>query len=148
MFICHSLSRAFVRPRCLEDRWSMQEAPPPLVGSCVRLRSDAARLSCAGKGPKLACLQSGPRAPTYGGGGSCRRLLHWTRPRGGKLAMRVLMVDDHVMFLQGLKALLSLLAPELTVDTASQLGDALQMACATRYQLVLLDWHLGDGDGD
>jgi len=63
-------------------------------------------------------------------------------------AMRVLMVDDHVMFLQGLKTLLNLLAPELNVDTAFQLGDALQMAAGTSYDLVLLDWHLGDGDGD
>jgi DNA-binding NarL/FixJ family response regulator len=62
--------------------------------------------------------------------------------------MRVLMVDDHVMFLQGLKTLLSLLAPELNVDTTAQLSDALQMASTTNYELVLLDWHLNDCDGD
>jgi DNA-binding NarL/FixJ family response regulator len=62
--------------------------------------------------------------------------------------MRVLMVDDHVMFLQGLKTLLSLLAPELKVDTAAALSDALQMASTSSYELVLLDWHLNDCDGE
>lgn len=62
--------------------------------------------------------------------------------------MRVLMVDDHVMFLQGLKTLLTLLAPGLAVDTAAQLSDALQMATTTGYELVLLDWHLSECDGD
>lgn len=62
--------------------------------------------------------------------------------------MRVLMVDDHVMFLQGLKTLLQVLAPELNVDTAANLGDGLQMAAATAYDLVLLDWHLGEGQHD
>jgi DNA-binding NarL/FixJ family response regulator len=62
--------------------------------------------------------------------------------------MRVLMVDDHVMFLQGLKTLLNLLAPELEVDTAAQLSDALQMSATTSYELVLLDWHLSDCEGD
>jgi DNA-binding NarL/FixJ family response regulator len=58
--------------------------------------------------------------------------------------MRVLMVDDHMMFLQGLKTLLNVLAPELNVDTAARLADGLQMASATAYDLVLLDWHLGE----
>jgi DNA-binding NarL/FixJ family response regulator len=62
--------------------------------------------------------------------------------------MRVLMVDDHVMFLQGLKTLLSLLAPELKVDTAAALSDALQMASTSSYELVLLDWHLNDCEGE
>lgn len=58
--------------------------------------------------------------------------------------MRVLMVDDHMMFLQGLKTLLNVLAPDLNVDTAVRLVDGLQMASATAYDLVLLDWHLDD----
>ena len=62
--------------------------------------------------------------------------------------MRVLMVDDHVMFLQGLKTLLQVLAPELNVDTAANLRDGLQMAAAAHYDMVLLDWHLGDGQQD
>jgi DNA-binding NarL/FixJ family response regulator len=61
--------------------------------------------------------------------------------------MRVLMVDDHVMFLQGLKNLLGVLAPELQVDTSHRLADALQLVQLTAYDLVLLDWHLAEHEG-
>ena len=62
--------------------------------------------------------------------------------------MRVLMVDDHVMFLQGLKNLLNVLAPELSVDTAGDLPRAVRLVQQSVYQLVLLDWHLAECDGD
>jgi DNA-binding NarL/FixJ family response regulator len=58
--------------------------------------------------------------------------------------MRVLMLDDHVMFLQGLKNLLAVLAPELQVDTSNRLAEALQLVQLTAYDLVLLDWHLAE----
>jgi DNA-binding NarL/FixJ family response regulator len=61
--------------------------------------------------------------------------------------MRVLMIDDHVMVLQGLKNLLVLMAPGLHVDTASTIGTALAMAADTRYDLLLLDWNLDGCDG-
>jgi DNA-binding NarL/FixJ family response regulator len=61
--------------------------------------------------------------------------------------MKILMVDDHVMFLQGLKNLLGVLAPEHQVDTASTLADALELDRLAGYELVLLDWHLAEGDG-
>jgi DNA-binding NarL/FixJ family response regulator len=61
--------------------------------------------------------------------------------------MRVLMLDDHVMFLQGLKNLLAVLAPELQVDTSSRLAEALQLVQLTAYDLVLLDWHLAEHQG-
>jgi DNA-binding NarL/FixJ family response regulator len=61
--------------------------------------------------------------------------------------MRVLMVDDHVMFLQGLKNLLGVLAPELQVDTSHRLADALQLVQLAAYELVLLDWHLAEHEG-
>lgn len=61
--------------------------------------------------------------------------------------MRVLMVDDHVMFLQGLKNLLSLLAPALSIDTSDALNHAVGLAGTGSYELVLLDWHLADADG-
>lgn len=54
--------------------------------------------------------------------------------------MRVLMVDDHVMVLQGLKNLLGLMVPGLQIDTASAIGPALAMAAETRYDLLMLDW--------
>jgi DNA-binding NarL/FixJ family response regulator len=61
--------------------------------------------------------------------------------------MRVLMVDDHVMFLQGLRNLLGVLAPELRIDTAGDLPNALQLVQLSSYDLVLLDWHLAECDG-
>lgn len=61
--------------------------------------------------------------------------------------MRVLMLDDHVMFLQGLKNLLAVLAPELVVDTSTRLAEALQLVQLTAYDLLLLDWHLAEHQG-
>jgi DNA-binding NarL/FixJ family response regulator len=61
--------------------------------------------------------------------------------------MRVLMIDDHVMFLQGLRTLLGLLAPHLDIETSAHMSSALEMAGAASYDLVLLDWHMDDGDG-
>ena len=62
--------------------------------------------------------------------------------------MRVLMIDDHVMFLQGLKSLLALLAPQLSIDTADTAASALRMVAEVSFELVLLDWHLADGEGE
>lgn len=56
--------------------------------------------------------------------------------------MRVLMIDDHVMVLQGLKNLLGAMVPGLQIDTASAIGPALAMTAGLRYDLVLLDWNL------
>ena len=61
--------------------------------------------------------------------------------------MHLLMVDDHLMFLQGMKNLLSVLAPDVRVDTCSDLPHAVQLVQLATYDLVLLDWHLADGDG-
>lgn len=62
--------------------------------------------------------------------------------------MKILMVDDHVMFLQGMCNLLGVLAPEHQVDVACEFGTAVQMTQITTYDLLLLDWHLADRDGD
>lgn len=58
------------------------------------------------------------------------------------------MVDDHLMFLQGLKNLLSVLAPELRVDTSGTLTNAVQLVELSAYDLVLLDWHLAECGGE
>ena len=62
--------------------------------------------------------------------------------------MRVLMIDDHVMVLQGLKNLLSVMVAGVQIDTASAIAPALALASATRHELVLLDWHLDDCSGE
>jgi DNA-binding NarL/FixJ family response regulator len=59
--------------------------------------------------------------------------------------MRVLMLDDHLMFLQGLKTLLNTLAPDLNVDISVGMDDGLEMAAASSYELILIDWYLGEG---
>jgi DNA-binding NarL/FixJ family response regulator len=61
--------------------------------------------------------------------------------------MRVLMVDDHVMVLQGLKNLLGVMVTGLQMDTASAIVPALGLASEMRYDLVLLDWHLDGCSG-
>ena len=61
--------------------------------------------------------------------------------------MNVLMVDDHVMFLQGMKNLLNVLVPELRVETTGDMVQATALVQRTPFDLVLLDWHLNDGDG-
>jgi DNA-binding NarL/FixJ family response regulator len=62
--------------------------------------------------------------------------------------MNVLMVDDHVMFLQGMKHLLTAVAPELRVETTSELAQAVRLVRHAEFDLVLLDWHLDGGDGE
>lgn len=62
--------------------------------------------------------------------------------------MRVLMVDDHVMFLQGLKNLLAVLSPQLRVDVADTLSKAVELLQLAHHELVLLDWHLAECDGE
>ncbi len=57
------------------------------------------------------------------------------------------MIDDHMMFLQGLKSLLQLLVPAWRVDSADTGAAGLRMAAETSYELVLLDWYLGDVGG-
>lgn len=61
--------------------------------------------------------------------------------------MKVLMVDDHVMFLQGMRTLLAVLAPEHRIDVASDFATALQLVQLGGHELLLLDWHLADRDG-
>lgn len=62
--------------------------------------------------------------------------------------MRILMLDDHQMFLQGLKTLLGVLAPQLCIDTADTLAEALRHVREARHDLILLDWHLAETCGE
>lgn len=62
--------------------------------------------------------------------------------------MRVLMIDDHMLVLQGVQTLLAVLAPTIAVDTASDLDAALRLLAERRHDLVLLDWHLDGQAGE
>ena len=53
--------------------------------------------------------------------------------------MNVLLVDDHVLFREGLKFLLRSLDAALEVDEAGDCAKALERAAARSYDLVLLD---------
>ncbi|UUX96263.1 response regulator [Aquabacterium sp. J223] len=61
--------------------------------------------------------------------------------------MRVLMVEDHLMVLQGLKLLLGMLTPQLKIDTAVSMEQAEELVRLAPYELVLLDWKLQDSEG-
>jgi DNA-binding NarL/FixJ family response regulator len=76
-----------------------------------------------------------------------RRYIPTCRFDAQRLRMRVLMIDDHLMFLQGLKSLLRLLAPEWHIDVVDTADGALRMAATCPYDLMLLDWHLPDHSG-
>src|SRR5689334_20600902 len=52
--------------------------------------------------------------------------------------MNVLLIDDHVLFREGLKFLLRSLDAELEVDEAGDCAEALEHAAARGYDLVLL----------
>ncbi|MDB5818843.1 MAG: hypothetical protein JWQ11_2483 [Rhizobacter sp.] len=59
---------------------------------------------------------------------------------------RLLLVDDHLPFMLGLKNLLREIAPYWSVDLAETADEAVRAASAIRYDVVLLDWHLDGGD--
>jgi DNA-binding NarL/FixJ family response regulator len=61
--------------------------------------------------------------------------------------MRVLVIDDEQLVLEGLEAFLQAALPDITLDKTANLPTALRLAAAFHYELVLLDWHLVDEHG-
>jgi two-component system nitrate/nitrite response regulator NarL len=62
-------------------------------------------------------------------------------------SMRVLVIDDEQLVLEGLEAFLQAALPDITLDKTADLPTALRLAAAFHYELVLLDWHLVDEHG-
>ena len=60
--------------------------------------------------------------------------------------MRILLVDDHPLFMDGLKDLLTANDIEV-VGTATNLRDAVRHARITRPEVILMDVQMPDGDG-
>jgi two-component system NarL family response regulator len=58
-----------------------------------------------------------------------------------------LIVDDHVVFREGLRALLELESDFCVVGEASQGSEAIEFLAANTPDVVLLDLHLPDGNG-
>jgi two-component system nitrate/nitrite response regulator NarL len=61
--------------------------------------------------------------------------------------MRALVIDDEQLVLEGLEAFLQAALPELSLDKTADVGTALKLAASVPYELVLLDWHLVDHNG-
>lgn len=61
--------------------------------------------------------------------------------------VRVLIVDDHRMFVEGLVAVLDREPDIDVVGTASLVGESVERAAATQPDVVILDHLLPDGDG-
>jgi DNA-binding NarL/FixJ family response regulator len=61
--------------------------------------------------------------------------------------MKILLVDDHVLFREGLAGLINS-QPDLTVvGSADSVEDAIAKACALKPDLILMDFGLPDGTG-
>jgi DNA-binding NarL/FixJ family response regulator len=60
--------------------------------------------------------------------------------------MRVLIIDDHPLFSDGLKLLLQTLGVAQEVQTGSRARQALELASQSEWDLILLDWNLGEQD--
>jgi DNA-binding NarL/FixJ family response regulator len=61
--------------------------------------------------------------------------------------MKILLVDDHVLFREGLSSLLSA-QPNLTiVGSAKSVNEAIKMSRELKSELILMDFTLPDGTG-
>lgn len=61
--------------------------------------------------------------------------------------MRLLVIDDEQLVLEGLEAFLQAALRDVSLDKAAHAAAALRLASTFRYQLVLLDWNLADARG-
>lgn len=108
--------------------------------------------------------QGTPHGKTACGTGLIRRGSDWCNPKpiqwfivsvhlDGRLAqamrhtppMRALLIDDHMLFSQGLRYLLEDLDPTLQCDSAVSIAEA--VAHPGPYDLILLDYRLPDSQG-
>lgn len=61
--------------------------------------------------------------------------------------MRALWIEDHPLIADSLQLLLGVVLPTLSLDKARDLASATRLAAAIPYELLLLDWWLGETDG-
>jgi DNA-binding NarL/FixJ family response regulator len=61
--------------------------------------------------------------------------------------MNLLLVDDHTLFREGLRALLAGISPEVNLREAACVQGAIAECTTTRFQMVLLDLGLATTDG-
>ena len=60
--------------------------------------------------------------------------------------MRLLVIDDEQLVLEGLEAFLQAALPEATLDKTADAAAAVRLSSSVPYEVVLLDWHLRDGE--
>jgi DNA-binding NarL/FixJ family response regulator len=61
--------------------------------------------------------------------------------------MNLLLVDDHALFREGLRALLLKISPELTIYEAASVDTAIDECRSTEFRMVLLDLQLSRSEG-
>jgi len=59
--------------------------------------------------------------------------------------LQTLIVDDHLLFSEGLRHLLTAASSSQTITCCQTGADAVRLAAATPFDLILLDWNLGAG---
>lgn len=64
-----------------------------------------------------------------------------------RYTMNILLVDDHALFREGLRALLVNISPELSVFEAASVESAIDECKTTDFRMVLLDLGLSHSDG-
>lgn len=62
--------------------------------------------------------------------------------------MRALWIEDHQLIGDSLGLLLQVVMPQVSLDKASSLQTALRLVEEIHYELVLMDWWLGQQDGE
>jgi two-component system nitrate/nitrite response regulator NarL len=62
--------------------------------------------------------------------------------------MRALWIEDHLLVGDSLEVLLHVVMPDVSLDKARDLESAKQLVGTFKYELVLLDWWLGEQDGE
>src|SRR5262245_41281522 len=61
--------------------------------------------------------------------------------------MKLLLLDDHALFREGLRALLLNISPEMTIHEAASVAGAIDECRSTQFRMVLLDLGLTNSDG-
>jgi DNA-binding NarL/FixJ family response regulator len=61
--------------------------------------------------------------------------------------MRALLIDDQQLIRESLEMLLQVMMPDISLDHAASAHGAIQLAATIDYQLILLDWWLGEVNG-
>ena len=65
----------------------------------------------------------------------------------GRARVRILLIDDHDLFREGLKYLLPVLDSKVQYFEAGSLDDALQLKCDEGFDLILLDYYMPGVNG-